>query len=127
MFVEGIPEVISQAAPATSDEIASVEKILKLKFPEELRLLLSEANGVEANLVQFYSCEDMPERNETYEVAEYAPGYILFGVVNSFPVLVKEGNVSAVYENDWGAMTPDCMELLAPSLKEWINKGCPDT
>ena len=90
MFIERIPKIMSVGKPATNVEIDSAEILLNRQFSDELRLLLSEANGVEADLVQIYSCENMPERNETYEVSKYAPGYILFGVVNGSPVFIKK-------------------------------------
>jgi hypothetical protein len=68
----------------------------------------------------------VPERNETYQVAKYAPGYILIGTVNDFPVLLRSGASSAVYRNGWGDMTADGMRELAPSLAAWIERGCPD-
>jgi hypothetical protein len=121
-----IPDVTSIAPPATAAQIDALATALGLELPEEYRALLAEANGVSANLVQIYPVEVVPERNATYEVAEYAPRYLVVGTVNDFPVLLRAGRRSPVYENDWGAMTPDCMDELAPSLAEWIGRGCPD-
>jgi hypothetical protein len=121
-----IPEIRSIAAPATPAQIEALAATLGLELPEEYRALLAEANGVSTNLVHIYSAEEVPERNATYEVAGYAPGYLLVGTVNDFPVLLRAGRSSPVYENDWGAMTPDVMEELAPSLATWIERGCPD-
>jgi hypothetical protein len=117
---------MSVAPPATAAQIDALAAAVGLELPEQYRALLAEANGVSANLVQIYAAGDVPERNATYEVAEYAPGYLVVGTVNDFPVLLRAGPTSPVYENDWGAMTPDCMDELAPSLAEWIERGCPD-
>lgn len=126
MLAKRIPEIISLGAPASTDEIGGLESRLGLRLPDEYRQLLGEANGLEANLIQIYPCEDVLERNETYEVNVFAPDFILIGCVNSFPVLLKSGSESAVFENDWGAMTEDCMVKLAANLNEWIARGCPD-
>jgi hypothetical protein len=121
-----IPEIMSIAPSATAAQIDSLANTLGLELPEEYRALLTEANGLSANLVQIYSTEEVPERNETFKVAEYAPGYLLIGTVNDFPILLRAGRASPVYENDSGAMTPDIMDELAPSLTAWIERGCPD-
>lgn len=120
-----IPEVMAVAPPASAQQIDALAAALGLELPQEYRALLAQANGISANLVQFYAAEDVPERQATYEVAEYAPGYLLIGTVSDFPVLLRAGAASPVYENDWGAMTPDCMHELAPSLAAWIERGCP--
>ena len=126
MLARRIPDITSIAPAATAAQIDALATALGLELPEEYRALLAEANGVSANLVQIYPVEVVPERNETYEVAKYAPGYLVVGTVNDFPVLLRAGRSSPVYENDWGAMTHDCMDELAPSLAEWIERGCPD-
>jgi hypothetical protein len=72
-----IPEIISIARPATAAQIETLAASLGLELPEEYRALLTEANGVYADLVQIYPAEDVPERNATYRVAEYAPGWLL--------------------------------------------------
>ena len=126
MLARRIPDIISIAPPATAAQIDTLAATLGLELPEEYRALLAEANGVSANLVQIYAADDVPERNATYEVAEYAPGYLLIGTVNDFPLLLRAGRASAVYQNDWGAMTPDIMDELAPSLADWVERGCPD-
>jgi len=126
VLARGIPNIVSVAPPATAAQIDALGAALGLELPEQYRVLLAEANGVSANLVQIYPAEDVPERNATYEVAEYAPGYVVVGTVNDFPVMLRAGLTSPVFGNDWGAMTPDCMDELAPSLAEWIERGCPD-
>ena len=127
MLARRIPEIISIAPPATAAQIETLAASLGLELPEEYRALLAEANGVYANLVQIYPAEDVPERNATYQVAKYAPGYLLIGTLWDFPVLLRAGRTSAVYENDWGAMTPDMMDELASSLADWVERGCPDS
>jgi hypothetical protein len=127
MLAKNIPDILDISPPASGEKIDNLERILQLQLPDEYRALLREANGIYANLVSIFSCEDAPERNETYEVREYAPGYILIGAVSDSPVLLKSGKESPVYVNDWGAMTPDCMVELAPSLESWVNAGCPDS
>ncbi len=126
MLARGIPDLLDLGPPATAAQIDALAAALQLELPAEYAALLAEANGVSANLVQFYAAEDVPERNETYEVAEYAPGYIVVGAFHDAPLLLRGGPTSPVFEGDWGAMTPDCMNVLGPSLTAWIARGCPD-
>lgn len=79
VLARGIPNIMSVAPPATAAQIGALAAALGLELPEQYRALLAEANGVSANLVQIYPAEDVPERNATYEVAEYAPGYLVVG------------------------------------------------
>ena len=126
MLASRIPEIMSIESPASVDEIDELASALGLRLPDEYRALLAEANGVSANLVQIYSVRVVPERNTTYEVAKYSPGYLVIGTVSDFPVLLRAGKSSPVFENDWGAMSPDAMKEVAPSLEAWIDAGCPD-
>ena len=127
MLANRIPDIMSIEPPASRDQIDGLAEALGLRLPVEYRALLAEANGVSANLVEIYSAATVPERNATYEVAVYSPGYILIGTLNDFPLLLRAGEESAVYENDWGAMSPQTMKELAPSLAQWIADGCPDS
>lgn len=74
----------------------------------------------------FYPCSCVPERNATYDVSTDAPGYFVIGRVNDFPVLLRAGKESAVYQGGWGYLHPSYFVTLAPSLLQWINRGCPD-
>ncbi len=127
MLVKRIPDIIELAEPALDRQLDELSTRMNVELPVEYRQLMKESNGVHANLVELYPIEDIPERNETYEVAQYAPGYLLIGSVCSFPLLLKSGRESPVYQNDWGAMSPDCMTMLGTSLADWIAKGCPDS
>jgi hypothetical protein len=125
-YAHRIPDLISKGPPAAAGRVDRLAATLGLRLSDEYRALLAEANGLSANLVQIYPAEDVPERNATCEVARYAPGYFVIGTVNDCPVLLRGGGSSPVFANDWGAMSPEVMRELAPSLGEWIDAGCPD-
>ena len=127
MLAKRIPEITSIEPPASAKQIETLASALGLELPDEYWALLAEANGVSANLVRIYPAEDVPERNTTYEVAKYSPGYFVIGTVNDFPVLLRAGKSSPVFESDWGAMSPEIMKELAPSLAAWIESGCRDS
>ena len=127
MLADRIPEIMAIQPPATAEQIDALAAALGLVLPDAYRALLGEANGVSASRVQVYSASEVPERSTTYEVARYAPGYLLIGTVSDAPVLLRAGAASPVFENDWGGMTPDLMMELAPSLEAWIAAGCPSS
>src|SRR5688572_7832245 len=127
VLAKRIPEIMSIQPPASAEQIEMLASALGLQLPDEYRALLAEASGVSAKLVQIYPAEDVLERNTTYEVANYSPGYFVIGTVNDFPVLLRAGKLSPVFENDWGAMSPEIMKELAPSLAAWIEAGCRDS
>lgn len=127
MLAGRIPEIMSIEPPATTEQLDRLAAALGLELPDEYRALLMEANGVSASLVTIYPAEDVPERNTTYEVAKYSPGFFVIGTVNDFPVLLRAGKSSPVFENAWGAMSPEIMSELAPSLADWITAKCPDS
>src|SRR5262245_27821858 len=65
---------------ATDQQIAEAENEMGVKFPEEYRRLLTYSDGLFANdIVKLYSIDEIAERNSTYEVAEYLPGYLMIG------------------------------------------------
>jgi hypothetical protein len=125
LLASHIPEIMSLQPPASAEQVDRLAIALSLELPDEYRALLMEANGVSANLVTIYPAEDVPERNATYEVAKYSPGYFVIGTVNCFPVLLRAGKSSPVFGNDWGAMSPEIMSELGSSLATWIAAKCP--
>ena len=77
--------------------------------------------------MQIYPAEDVPERNATYEVVKYSPGYFVIGTVNDFRVLLRAGKSSPVFENDWGAMSLKIMKNWPQAWKRGSPPGRPDS
>lgn len=102
--------------------IDEIENTLQLKLCSEYKTILREHDGAFTNLIQLYSADQIIERNKTYEVQLYAPEYYLIGSKDSFPILMKSGINTSVFENDWGALTPDCMTEIASNVATLINK-----
>jgi hypothetical protein len=110
---------------ATDQQIAEAESEMGIKFPEEHRLLLTYSNGLFANdLVTLYSTEDIAERNSTYEIAEYLPGYLMIGDDSggSGIFLDTGSNPSPVYLMGHGSLDVSIAIVLAPSMTDWINQ-----
>ena len=117
--------------PATDADIQAAEARLGVRFPAEYRELLRLADGAEADDREFdslllYGTEALDERNATWETFAYAPGFLAIGDTGGGDVLAisLSSEPAAVSIVDSGAMSPECMEELAPSLKAWLADGC---
>ena len=72
-----------------------------------------------------YGRDELIERNDTCEVAEYCPGNITIGDDSGdMQIMLRLGDGS-IHRVDVGAMTVDCFETLADSFEEWRVRGFP--
>jgi SMI1/KNR4 family protein SUKH-1 len=113
---------------ATDQQIAEAENDLEIKFPEEYRLLLTYSNGLFANdLVNLYSTEEIAERNSTFKIGKYLPGYLMIGDDSGgYGIFLDTGsNSSPVYLMGHGSLGLSDADVLAPSLTDWINQRFP--
>ncbi|WP_211282557.1 hypothetical protein [Streptomyces griseorubiginosus] len=72
--------------------------------------------------VTVYSSEDVGERNATYEVALYAPGFLLVGDDGGgrgFLVRADDPD-SAVFSSGLGDLEPADFEIVSASFPEWL-------
>ena len=73
--------------------------------------------------VLIYSLQEIIERNETFEVKEYCPGYLAIGDDSggtSVVLSLKTGMIGMV---DHGSMRPEDMHAVAKSFAEWQTAG----
>lgn len=85
-----------------------------------LRLRQSE---LVSSKVLIYSFLEIIERNETFEVKEYCPGYLAIGDDSGGTALVlclKTGKIGMV---DHGSMNPEDIHVVAKSFAEWQAAG----
>jgi SMI1 / KNR4 family (SUKH-1) len=125
--VAAIPEVMTRNPPAAPEAIAAASRLLPAELPEDYAALLAQADGLLANHFALYSCSDLPERNATFEVGKYAPGFVIVGGDGGGSAIVMRGGPgrSPVFLVGHGVMQSEFMERLAHSLAEWIDLGCP--
>lgn len=114
--------------PASLEEINLVEKKLDLTLPQLYCELLELANGF-TNIegVNIYGTEEIIERNETWEVKEYAHGYVAIGDDGGGNVFLMKAKLDEqiVIAVDSGYMQPDSdSEIISSNLYEWISSGC---
>jgi hypothetical protein len=125
--ISAVPGVITLNPPASAGAVAALRGRLPAELPGDYTALLARADGVVADRFVLYSCEDLPERNETFEVGEYAPGYVAVGDDNGGSAIVMRGGpgLSPVFLVGHGTMQPADMVELAVTLSDWIAAGCP--
>ena len=83
------------------------------------------SNGIvfENGLV-IYSSEDVLERNATFEVEKYAPGFFAIGDDSGGRSILIHLNEPGVFIVDQGNMGPADMRKIGDSLPCWIKDGC---
>lgn len=117
------------AVPGASEsQLVTIEGILQLSLPRDFRefLLTSDGLSVDGGFL-IYGSEDLVERNETWEVSEYAPGYVAIGDNGGGDVFLMKlsDNEAGIYMVESGVMDPEFMEQVAKSLEEWMKLGLP--
>jgi hypothetical protein len=114
------------AKPATSEEIYSTQAILEKLFPSEYIQLLECSNGISLKTGRLYSTDDLVERNSTYEVAIYAPSFVLIGDDGGgYGIYIESSPLesSQVYLIYLGSGVIEDAHILANSLNDWLHKG----
>jgi hypothetical protein len=71
-----------------------------------------------------YEAAAIAERNDTFEVGRYAPGYLLIGDDSGGRgfLLAVDDPQSPVYVSDLGDLHPPGFEIAAPSMESWLNE-----
>ncbi len=103
-----------------------IEKYMECKLPEEYKKFLMEVEIEKTvNDILFYGCKLIVERNETYEVKKYSPGYVTIGDDGGGSAIMLKLDNSRITMVDHGAMTEDCMEPISSSFTKWEQEGFP--
>lgn len=95
----------------------------------ELRELYTVCDGfLLPSGVGVYEASALVERNRTFEVAEFAPGFVLFGDDSGGRGFLLHAPTpdSPVYGSDLGDLDPSGFEVLSPGLRSWLlSLSCP--
>lgn len=99
-----------------------------MKLPKSYLELIVQLNGfVDNKGVKLYSIDEIQERNETYEVSEYLPGYVAVGDDSGGNLFLMKADSSSqtIYISDSGSLLLDENEdVLCDNFIEWIQNGC---
>jgi hypothetical protein len=107
--------------PAEPDVIDRLSELLGV-LPEQLDRWYRLTNGfLLASGVGLYSVMDLVERNDTFEVHEYCPGFLLIGDDSGGRgILINTDSSSeSVYSSDFGDLSVHGFALEAASMDEW--------
>ncbi|WP_338778768.1 SMI1/KNR4 family protein [Metabacillus sp. FJAT-52054] len=124
--LSNIPNLILNS-PGSESEIQKIEQSMSGQLPDEYRQFLKQTNGFSiGGGIAIYGTEDIEERNETWEVDEYAKGYVAIGDDGGGNVFlmkqIREDN--RVIRVDSGTMDPVHGNEISADFKEWIKTGC---
>ena len=125
MKIHDFPDLYSASKGANDAEINELGSKLGVAIPAVYSDLLKESNGFSLNEgLLVYSTEEVPERNETLEVQEYAPGYLAVGDDSGGRSVMLSLVRGELFLVDQGSMDPDDMIKLADSISGWVSTGC---
>lgn len=114
-------------AQLSAARIRAAEEALGARLPAFYANFLRRTDGLgpEGSVV-LYSTDDLAERNETFEVQAYAPGFLAIGDDGGGrSLLIALDGSTSVFIVDQGSMDPDDFEEVAPDFTDWIERGMP--
>lgn len=112
------------------NNINDIEKALGVVLPGAYRhFLLQEqltADRIVNDLLLLYGTDNLSERNTTFEVQKYLPGYISIGDDSGGKAICLHcnDNDEKVYFTGYGALDTGSMEVLSDSFTTWIQNDC---
>ncbi|MBB5784622.1 hypothetical protein [Nonomuraea jabiensis] len=111
-------------AAATPADVTRARAETAMSLPAPLLALWSVRDGLLTESgVAVYSAGDIGERNATYEVARYAPGFLLVGDDSGgrgFLVRADDPD-SAVFSSGLGDLEPAGFDIVSADLASWIE------
>jgi hypothetical protein len=113
--------------PAHIEQIVLAQQAIGCVFPQEYVDLLKTANGLQMlNVVSLilYSTDEIEERNLTYEVKDYLPGWVLIGDDGGGRGVLLDCDEppGAIYLVGLGSMLRSDASMLAPTIIEWVTR-----
>lgn len=110
------------------NRIVELEERLDFKFPTQYVGFLSEINDgdvfeVKNTGICLYSYSDLEERNQTYQVHEFEPGYFMVGQDGDLAYFINRKNLNdnSIYSNNLGALGALDMKKEAENVFDFIR------
>lgn len=125
---QALEKLAKLRSSATLEQIHQAQQEIGYIFPEDYIQLLSLSNGIQvidvASLV-LYSTDELRERNSTYEVPDYLPGWLMIGDDGGGQGIFLDciEIVGAIYSVGMGSMLRTDAILLAGNLTQWIDRA----
>ncbi|MEU1514832.1 hypothetical protein ABZ490_22155 [Streptomyces sp. NPDC005811] len=120
-------ESVPGSTATASADVARARAEIALSLPAPLVALWNVTDGLMTDAgVTVYSARCIGERNATYEVAQYAPGFLLIGDDSGGRgfLLRADGPGSAVFASDLGDLGPEDFEVESVDFVSWIESLC---
>ena len=117
-------ESVSGPAAATPADVTRARAETAVSLPAPLVALWSVRDGLLTESgVAVYSAGDIGERNATYEVAQYAPGFLLVGDDGGGRgfLLRADDQDSAVFSSGLGDLEPAGFDVVSADFASWIE------
>lgn len=106
--------------------LLSIEAWAGRPLPSYYRaFLLAHPRGLQGELACLYGLDIVLERNVTYEVRTYCPGYFALGDDSGGRAIVAalDDEHGRLFLVDHGDMTPSGLVLLADDFETWLAGG----
>lgn len=118
-------DYIQKNAPATKEEIESVEKHIKEMIPKMYKEVLRYANGIAMNLCVLYDTSTIIDSYECNEFSVNMPGYISIGNDNGDRELIMKAEKGATLCGFLDAAEIGNSEVEEWfDFKSWLENGC---
>lgn len=88
------------------------------------RWLATATEDVDTDSVYVYCQESLPERNTTYGISEWLPGYLMIGQDGDRGFFLRcDDGGGPVFLGDLGSRGEDDLHVVAPTFEEWLRSG----
>lgn len=124
--VKAIIDRLERGEPASSTAMGLLPRSCPVDLPEDYLEFVSYSNGaagtfLNGNHVILWPVERLVERNQAYEVENYAPGIFIFGSSGGGEAFGFDSRSSmAVMQVPFVGMQLSDVEYLAPSFTEFL-------
>jgi hypothetical protein len=107
--------------------IGQIESWIGSQLPDGYRdfLTLHENEFAPNGRVLLYGLALFLERNETYEVKLYCPGFVTIGNDSGDMEFILSLNSGCISRVDGGSMRPEHAEPVAEDFSAWLDCSCP--
>lgn len=125
MNISNIKGIATVNGAISNIQLSELQGKLHIQLPDAYVQMLNSANGFSLQSgVTIYSSDELVERNETFEVKKYAPGYLSIGDDSGGRSIMIPLTSNGVFLVDQGSMVPDDFERISISITDWITGGC---